>query len=159
MKLDAVQNYKMDWRVQGQSEMSEQTFVRKLFCVVLCHCIQSVKGGWQHLEETANVLLMHCEQVCLTLLYFRHMLAVGQFIYIYYSCFFFEQDSISYRCLLRDIYEDLVQRLTELSSEDNIFLSQPCRDNTLYLLKLVDDLLIFEIDAKLQVNYMFSYLE
>lgn len=127
VKLDALQNYKMDLRVQGQSEMSEQTFFRKLFCVVLCHCIQSVKGGWQHLEETANVLLMHCEQ-----------------------------GSISYRYLLRDIYEDLVQRLIELSSDDNIFLSQPCRDNTLYLFKLVDDLLIFEIDAKLPFPASFT---
>ncbi|KAL1821830.1 hypothetical protein ACET3Z_016699 [Daucus carota] len=127
VKLDTLQNYKMDLRVQGQSEMSEQTSVRKLFCVVLCHCIQSVKGGWQQLEETANVLLMH-----------------------------YEQDSISYRYLLRDIYEDLVQRLIDLSSEDNIFLSQPCRDNTLYLLKLLDDLLLSEIDAKLPFPSSFT---
>lgn len=91
MKLDAVQNYKMDLQIQGQNEMSEQTYVRKLFCVVLCHCLQSVKGGWQHLEETANVLLMHCEQVCLTLLSFRHTLAVGQFFYTYFSFSFFNR--------------------------------------------------------------------
>lgn len=68
--------------------------------------------------------------------------------------FLFIQDGLSYKYLLRDIYEDLVQRLVELSSVDSIFLRQPCRDNMLYLLKLVDDLLISEIDAKLPV-YMF----
>uniref|UniRef100_A0A162A6C6 BEACH domain-containing protein n=1 Tax=Daucus carota subsp. sativus TaxID=79200 RepID=A0A162A6C6_DAUCS len=120
VKFDVLKNYKRESQVQVVSEMSEQTLFRKLFCVVLRHCMQSIKGGWQHLEETAIFLLMHREQ-----------------------------DGISYQYLLRDIYEDLVQRLVELSSEENIFFAQPCRDNILYLLKLVDDLLISEIDAKL----------
>lgn len=63
MKLDVLKNYKRDPQVQGVSEMSEQTLVRKLFCVVLGHCMQSIKGGWQHLEETAIFLLMHSKQV------------------------------------------------------------------------------------------------
>ena len=39
----------------------------------------------------------------------------------------------------------------DLSSEENIFASQPCRDNTLYLLRLVDEMLSSEIDLKLPV--------
>lgn len=64
------------------------------------------------------------------------------------------QGGISYQSFLRDIYEDLIQRLIELSTEENIFVSQPCRDNTLYLLKLVDEMLISEIDHKLPVYYL-----
>eukprot|EP00256_Glycine_max_P069399 XP_025983994.1 BEACH domain-containing protein B isoform X4 [Glycine max] len=55
----------------------------------------------------------------------------------------------SYRFFLRDIYEDLIQNLVELSAMDNIFISQPCRDNTLYLLRLIDEMLISEIDKEL----------
>ena len=39
----------------------------------------------------------------------------------------------------------------ELSAVDNIFITQPCRDNTLYLLRLVDEMLISEIDQNLPV--------
>lgn len=66
MKFDVLKNYKRESQVQVVSEMSEQTLFRKLFCVVLRHCMQSIKGGWQHLEETAIFLLMHREQVCST---------------------------------------------------------------------------------------------
>lgn len=41
--------------------------------------------------------------------------------------------------------------MVDLSATDNIFLSQPCRDNTLYLLKLIDEMLISEIDKELPV--------
>lgn len=68
------------------------------------------------------------------------------------SRFFFSwQEGVSFRYLLRDIYTDLIRKLVELSSEENIFISQPCRDNTLYLLRLVDEMLISEIDQKLPV--------
>lgn len=119
-KLEVFRNYKVESRVHSDSEMNEQTFVRRIFCVVLCHYLHCVKGGWVHLEETVNFLLMQSEH-----------------------------SGISYKYLLRDIYEDLIQSLIDLSSEDNIFVSQPCRDNTLYLLKLLDELLISEMDNKL----------
>lgn len=64
---------------------------------------------------------------------------------------FFPQGGTSYQYLLRDIYEDLIQRMVDISFEDNIFVAQPCRDNTLYLLKLVDEMLISELDNKLPV--------
>ncbi|PKA52227.1 hypothetical protein AXF42_Ash010123 [Apostasia shenzhenica] len=51
--------------------------------------------------------------------------------------------------LLRDIFEDLIASLLDVSSDDNIFMSQPCRDNSLYLLKLADELLISENGDKL----------
>ncbi|KAK8941578.1 hypothetical protein KSP40_PGU012221 [Platanthera guangdongensis] len=53
--------------------------------------------------------------------------------------------------LLRDIFEDLVGSLLEVSSVENIFVSQPCRDNCLYLLKLADELLISETGDKILV--------
>ncbi|KAK6116093.1 hypothetical protein DH2020_008362 [Rehmannia glutinosa] len=57
--------------------------------------------------------------------------------------------SISYKSFLRDLYEDLIQKLINLSTEENMFVSQPCRDNTLYLVKLVDEMLISEMDHRL----------
>ena len=67
------------------------------------------------------------------------------------------QDTV-YHYLLRDIYGDLIQRLVDLYSEENIFLSQPCRDNTLYLLKLVDEMLISEIDHELLVCILLVFV-
>jgi WD40 repeat protein len=119
-KLDVLKSYKADLSGDTGNEYNEKSCVRRLFCVVLCYYIHSVKGGWQYLEETMNYLLM------------QH-----------------EHGGVSYQYLLRDIYEDIIQRLIELSMEDNILVVQPCRDNTLYLLKLIDELLISEMDNKL----------
>ncbi|KAL3514285.1 hypothetical protein ACH5RR_027002, partial [Cinchona calisaya] len=58
-----------------------------------------------------------------------------------------EQGGISYHYFLRDVYTDITQRLK--SAEENIIVSQPCRDNILYLLKLLDEMLIFEVDHKI----------
>ncbi|CAK9175598.1 unnamed protein product, partial [Ilex paraguariensis] len=120
VKLDALRTYKVESQTCTDSEVNEQSLVRNLYCIVLCHYMHSVKGGWQHLEETLNFLLIQCEQ-----------------------------GGISYRYLLRDIYEHLIRMLIDLSLVDGIFVTQPCRDNTLYLLKLVDELLVSEIDHKL----------
>ncbi|KAJ4967218.1 hypothetical protein NE237_019067 [Protea cynaroides] len=119
-KLDVIKNYKAVSRDQSESRTNEHYLVRNLFCVVLCHYVHSMKGGWQRFEETLNFLLFQSEH-----------------------------GGISCLDLLRDIFADLVGRLLELSSEDNIFVSQPCRDNTLYLLRLVDEMLIAEIGHKL----------
>ncbi|XP_062098924.1 BEACH domain-containing protein B isoform X2 [Humulus lupulus] len=119
IKLDVLKDYKVNSQDRDINGINEQSFVRSLFCVVLCHYMHHVKGGWQQLEETLNFLLMQCEH-----------------------------GSVS-RHLLRDIYQDLIQRLVDLCSEENIFISQPCRDNTLYLLRLVDEMLISEIDHEL----------
>ncbi|KAJ9567814.1 hypothetical protein OSB04_003780 [Centaurea solstitialis] len=117
VKLDALKNYNMKSRLHGDSEVQEQNYVRTLFSVVLSHYVQLIKGGWQHLEETVNFLLM--------------------------------QGGKPYRYLVRDIYEDLLKQLVDLSSRENILSMQPCRDNTLYLLKLIDEMLISELDNKL----------
>lgn len=61
------------------------------------------------------------------------------------------QGQVSFKYFLRDMYEDLIQMLVDLSSGENIFVTQPCRDNTLYLLKLIDDMLIAELDHQLPV--------
>lgn len=60
-----MRNYKMKSKVHSDSELVEQNNVRTLFSVVLCHYVHSIKGGWQHLDETVNFLLMQCEHVCL----------------------------------------------------------------------------------------------
>ncbi|XP_021759768.1 BEACH domain-containing protein B-like isoform X1 [Chenopodium quinoa] len=121
MELDVVKHYKLDSVGQSESEIIELNSVRTLFCVVLCYYLFSVKGGWQHLEETVNFILMHFEK----------------------------QAGVSYHYLLRDIFEDLLQKLIEFSREENVLASQPCRDNTLYFMKLIDELLLSEIDHKL----------
>ena len=53
--------------------------------------------------------------------------------------------------LLRDIFEDLIGSLLETSSEENVFNSQPCRDNILYLLNLCHELFVDQIGIKLLV--------
>lgn len=63
----------------------------------------------------------------------------------------FLQGCLSYQYFLRDLYEDLIRKLVDLSSEENTLVTQPCRDNMLYLLKLVDEMLLSEINYKLPV--------
>ncbi|XP_057532553.1 BEACH domain-containing protein B isoform X2 [Amaranthus tricolor] len=120
MELEVVKQYKLDTVDQSESKIIEQNSVRALFCVVLCYCLTSIKGGWQHLEETVNFILMH-----------------------------FDKAGVSYHYFLRDIFEDLLEKLVELSHQENILASQPCRDNTLYFMRLIDEFLLSEIDHKL----------
>ncbi|XP_057426071.1 BEACH domain-containing protein B isoform X2 [Lotus japonicus] len=120
IKLGVLKDNEAKLLNQGDSGMDELLLVRNLYSLVLCHYLHSVKGGWQQLEETVNFLLMD-----------------------------FKEGQNSYRFFLRDIYEDLIRNMVDLSSVDNIFMSQPCRDNTLYLLKLIDEMLISEIDKEL----------
>ncbi|KAK9165680.1 hypothetical protein Scep_000871 [Stephania cephalantha] len=105
---------------KADCETTEQNLARELFCVVLSYYMHSVKGGWHHLEETMNFLLVRMEQ-----------------------------GENAYGSLVHVIFEDLIERLIALSSELNIFVSQPCRDNTLYLLKLIDEILVSEMGHKL----------
>lgn len=102
------------------SNINEVIHVRNLYCVVLSHCLYSVKGGWQQLEETVNFLLLNCEK-----------------------------SNGLHANLLREIFEDIVGSLIEVPSDENIFFAQPFRDNTLYFLRLIDELLISEIGDKL----------
>lgn len=74
------------------------------------------------------------------------------------ACFLYFQGGISYQSLLRDVYGDLMRRLLDLSSGDNIFISQPCRDNTLYLLRLIDEMLLSEIYYNIPVINVVEYL-
>ncbi|GMI77267.1 hypothetical protein HRI_001396000 [Hibiscus trionum] len=118
--LDVVKHYRPDSRYYDHYEANEKNLVMKVFSVVLCHYIQFIKGGWQQLEGTVNFLLLHCDQ-----------------------------GGTSCQYLLCDIYDNLTQRLVDLSSKENIFSSQPCRDNTLYFLRLVDEMLISDVGNKL----------
>lgn len=74
-----VKQYKLDTVDQSESEIIEQNSVRALFCVVLCYCLTSIKGGWQHLEETVNFILMHFDKVVLHSLSFV----------VYFNVYFF----------------------------------------------------------------------
>ncbi|GAB2247807.1 hypothetical protein Droror1_Dr00007689 [Drosera rotundifolia] len=120
IKLDVVMNHRLELIKEDDSTIDEQNHLRSLFSLVLCHYIISVKGGWQYLEETINFILVHSER-----------------------------GGLSYNYAFHYIYADLITKLIELSSTENIFLSQPCRDNILYILKLVDELLLTETDYKL----------
>ncbi|KZV43357.1 BEACH domain-containing protein lvsC-like, partial [Dorcoceras hygrometricum] len=116
-KLDVIKNYNVKTQIYNDPETVERNSVKNLYILVLCYCVHSIKGGWQNLEETTDFLIFQTEQ-----------------------------GSNCYQCFLRDLYEGLIQQLINLSAEENIFASQPGRDNTLYLLKLIDEKLISEID-------------
>lgn len=79
MKLNAFKNYKLESKINDDTETSEQNLLRSFYCVVLCHSMHSIKGGWQHLEETVNFLLVQCEQVC-PYLYFVTILLQLSFV-------------------------------------------------------------------------------
>lgn len=64
VNLNALKNYKLESKINDDTKTSEQNLLRSFYCVVLCHYMNSIKGGWQHLEETVNFLLVQCEQVC-----------------------------------------------------------------------------------------------
>lgn len=64
IRLHTLKNYQMESQVHSDTEINELSYVRNLFCVVLCYYMQSVKGGWQHLEETVNFLLLLGDKVC-----------------------------------------------------------------------------------------------
>ncbi|KAG0476323.1 hypothetical protein HPP92_013164 [Vanilla planifolia] len=120
VKLITLNN--CEWELKSQDDTSrihEIALIRNLYCVVLSHYVYSVKGGWYMLEETVNFLLLN-----------------------------YEQGRMLHSNFLREIFEDLVGSLFKVSSEENIFVSQPCRDNTLYLLKLADELFISEYGDK-----------
>lgn len=63
VKLDALQQYRVESLDQVDNEIKEQRTIRKLFSAVLLHYVWSVKGGWQQLEETATFFLMQSEKV------------------------------------------------------------------------------------------------
>lgn len=69
VQLDVIKDYKVESRNQSDNEIHEQRLVRNLFSVVLCYYMHSVKGGWQQLEETVNILLAYFEKVCWNLHY------------------------------------------------------------------------------------------
>lgn len=70
VRLHTLKNYQMEAQVHSDSEINELSYLRNLFCVVLCYYMQSVKGGWQHVEETVNFLLLHGDEVCYFYFYF-----------------------------------------------------------------------------------------
>nr|XP_015625233.1 BEACH domain-containing protein B isoform X4 [Oryza sativa Japonica Group] len=120
VKLDVFRDYKSSSEAEDNTyETNELILVRNMYSLVLTYCLCSMKGGWHQLEDTTNFLLLKIEQ--------------GQ---------------LPNSCLIRDIFEDIVGSLLETSSEENLFL-QPCRDNILYLLKLIHELFVDQIGIKL----------
>ncbi|KAH0452153.1 hypothetical protein IEQ34_019452 [Dendrobium chrysotoxum] len=121
VKLVILNNIEREGEGQNDtSRIHEIVLIRNLYCIVLSHYIFSVKSGWHRLEETVNFFLLN-----------------------------YEQGGVLYANLLRGILEDLVGGLLEASSDENIYALQPCRDNSLYLLKLADELLIGESGDKI----------
>ncbi|CAM0946806.1 unnamed protein product [Alopecurus aequalis] len=121
VKLDVFRNYKSISKGKDNNlETNELILARNMYSLVLSYCLCYVKGGWHQLEDTTNFLLLKIEE--------------GQ---------------LPNFCLLRDIFEDIIESLLETSPDENIFISQPCRDNILYLLKLSDELLVDQIGIKL----------
>ncbi|XP_042456540.1 BEACH domain-containing protein B isoform X2 [Zingiber officinale] len=115
VRLDVLKYETESNEIADGLNVDELILIKNMYCIVLSHYLYSVKGGWQQLEETVNFLWLN-----------------------------FEKENRTHARFLRGIFEDLIGSLLEISSEDNIFMSQPCRDNTLYLLKLINDLVIIE---------------
>lgn len=87
----------------------------------------------------------------LLLLHNKFSFAFPYYLRTNYINIIFLQAGISYRSFVRDIYEDLTQKLINSFAEENPLVSQPCRDNTLYFVKLVDEILISELGDHLPV--------
>ncbi|XBI45636.1 hypothetical protein VPH35_110081 [Triticum aestivum] len=121
VKLDVFRDYRSISKANYASlETNELILVRNMYSLVLSYFLCYVKGGWHQLEDTTNFLLLK-----------------------------FEEGQLTNFCLLRDIFEDIIGSLLETSPDEDIFISQPCRDNILYLLKLSDELLVDQIGIKL----------
>ncbi|KAJ1260421.1 hypothetical protein BS78_10G231000 [Paspalum vaginatum] len=120
-KLDVLKDYKSVSKGEVDNvETDELNLVRNLYSLVLSYYLRYVRGGWHQLDDTANFFLLKIDQ--------------GQ---------------LSSFDLLRDILDDIVGSLLQKSVEDNIFLLQPCCDNTLYLLNLIQELLVNQMGIKL----------
>jgi hypothetical protein len=63
------------------------------------------------------------------------------------------QGQLSSLDLLRDIFDDIAGSLLQKSLEDNIFLFQPCCDNVLHFLDLIQELLVNQMGIKLLVCF------
>ncbi|WVZ78912.1 hypothetical protein U9M48_026555 [Paspalum notatum var. saurae] len=119
--LDVLKDYKSVSKGEVDNvETDELSLVRDLYSLVLSYYLRSVRGGWHQLDDTANFFLLKIDQ--------------GQ---------------LSSFDLLRDILDDIAGSLLQKSVEDNIFLLQPCCDNTLYLLNLIQELLVNQMGIKL----------
>lgn len=63
------------------------------------------------------------------------------------------QGQLSSSDLLRDILDDIAGSLLQKSVEDNIFLLQPCCDNVLHFLNLIQELLVSQMGIRLLVCF------
>ncbi|XP_062179129.1 BEACH domain-containing protein B-like [Phragmites australis] len=120
-KLDVFKDYKSVSKGELDNvETDELILVRNLYSLVLSYYLRSVRGGWHQLDDTVNFFLLKIDQGQLSSLY-----------------------------LLRDILDDIAGSLLLTSVEENIFLLQPCCDNALYFLKLIQELIVNQIGIKL----------
>ncbi|GBG71673.1 hypothetical protein CBR_g9087 [Chara braunii] len=93
--------------------MQEESLIRKVFTSVLTYCVCQKKGGWKDVERTIS---------------FVHMISEREIL----QGFFVMHD------LLADLLESVLQECPNQVS----LMTQPCRDNTLYILALVDELVM-----------------
>ncbi|KAJ7525246.1 hypothetical protein O6H91_17G043300 [Diphasiastrum complanatum] len=89
----------------------EKLYIRKILAIIHMHCVCNLKGGWQHLERTVN---------------FVHM----------YS----DQGMLSRFDLLCNILSDLIEEIIRTCPGQAALTAQPCRDNILYAISLIDEL-------------------
>ncbi|CAL5040017.1 unnamed protein product [Urochloa decumbens] len=122
-KLDVFKNYTTISKGElDDVESDELSLVKNLYSLVLSYYLCSVRGGWHQVDDTANFFLLKLDQ--------------GQ---------------LSSFDLLRDILDDIAGSLLQKSVKDNNFLLQPCCDNVLYFLNLIQELLINQMGVKLLV--------
>ncbi|KAH9551888.1 hypothetical protein CY35_09G037400 [Sphagnum magellanicum] len=112
----------------------EEMLIRKLFCMFHVHCVCALRDGWQHVEHTLNFIHLNGDEGLLSKFHTLHV-------------------------ILADLFDAMVQGLLPLQAS---LFTQPCRNNALYLLALVDELVMgdafrllpfpFPIDAILAGN-------
>ncbi|PWZ18278.1 BEACH domain-containing protein B [Zea mays] len=120
-KLEVFKDYKSVSKGDPDDVKADEiSLVRNLYSLVLSYYLRFVRGGWHQLDDTANYFLLKTDQ--------------GQ---------------LSCSDLLRDILDDIAGSLLHKSVEDNIFLLQPCCDNVLHFLNLIQELLISQMGIRL----------
>ncbi|CAK9238386.1 unnamed protein product, partial [Sphagnum troendelagicum] len=92
----------------------EEMLIRKLFCMFHVHCVCALRDGWQHVEHTLNFIHLNGDEGLLSKFHTLHV-------------------------ILGDLFDAMVQGLLPLQAS---LFTQPCRNNALYLLALVDELVM-----------------
>ncbi|EFJ19512.1 hypothetical protein SELMODRAFT_110788, partial [Selaginella moellendorffii] len=113
----------------------EVLLIRKIFCALQVHAVFNTKGGWRQVERMTVYVLKYTEQVCCS-----DKIALRAYFFLPFQSF------------LHDLLGDIV---SEISDSRSLLTLQPCRDNVLYLLALIEELVVADAIQYLPVKALF----